>query len=425
MKNKFIKNTIILILGGFITKVLGMFIKIIMTRNISTFSMSLYTLTIPTYNLFITIVTLSLTISISKLISENKISKQKIMSSSLFISILISLFSTILLFVFIKPICLLLHNEKLFYPLLSIILSLPFISISTSIRGYFFGRNKMFIQVISNLLEQVSRIILFLLILPKINNDIQAVSFIIGSNMISEIVSIITMSLFLPKEKIRLSKPDRNVTNEILKISIPNTLQKLLSVISYFFEPIVLTNLLIINGYSNNYISTEYGIINGYTIALLMLPSFFTNAISQVIIPNLSNAYINKEYEYIKTKIKQVLILSLFLGIAYTIIIIIKKELIMNLIYNTDQGIKYINIMAPIFILLYLEGPLNSILQSFNKSKTILLTSIIGIIIKYILMIILSFLKFGIYSFIIPLLVNIVLVVLLNSIKIKKEINSF
>jgi stage V sporulation protein B len=425
MKNKFIKNTIILILGGFITKVLGMFIKIIMTRNISTFSMSLYTLTIPTYNLFITIVTLSLTISISKLISENKISKQKIMSSSLFISILISLFSTILLFVFIKPISLLLHNEKLFYPLLSIILSLPFISISTSIRGYFFGRNKMFIQVISNLLEQVSRIILFLLILPKINNDIQAVSFIIGSNMISEIVSIITMSLFLPKEKIRLSKPDRNVTNEILKISIPNTLQKLLSVISYFFEPIVLTNLLIINGYSNNYISTEYGIINGYTIALLMLPSFFTNAISQVIIPNLSNAYINKEYEYIKTKIKQVLILSLLLGIAYTIIIIIKKELIMSLIYNTDQGIKYINIMAPIFILLYLEGPLNSILQSFNKSKTILLTSIIGIIIKYILMIILSFLKFGIYSFIIPLLVNIVLVVLLNSIKIKKEINSF
>ena len=424
MKNKFIKNTFLLIIGGFITKVLGMIIKIIMTRNISTYSMSLYTLTLPTYNLFITIVTLSLTISISKLVSENKINKEKIMSSSLFISIIISFISIIIMIIFIKPITLLLHNNKLYYPLLSIILSLPFISISTIIRGYFFGKNKMFVQVISNLFEQLSRIILFIIILPKINNDIDAVTFIIGSNMISEIISIITMSLFLPK-KVRLSKPDRSITNEILKISIPNTTQKLIAVISYFFEPIILTNLLLLNGYTNNYITTEYGIINGYTIQLLLMPSFLTNAISMSIIPNISNAYINKKYNYIKTKIKQILIISLLIGISYTVIVILNKELIMSLIYNTNKGIKYINIIAPIFILLYLEGPINSILQSINKSKTILITSIIGIIIKYILMIILSYLKYGIYSFIIPMLINIIITVLLNLISIKKELSSF
>ena len=425
MKNKFIKNTFLLIIGGFITKALGMIIKIIMTRNISTYSMSLYTLTLPTYNLFITIVTLSLTISISKLVSENRINKEKIMSSSLFITIIISIISTIIMLIFVKPITLLLHNDKLYYPLLSIILSLPFISISTSIRGYFFGKNKMIVQVISNLFEQLSRIILFIIILPKINNDILAVTFIIGSNMISEIISIFTMSMFLPKKSLRLTKPDKSVTNEILKISIPNTTQKLIAVISYFFEPIILTNLLLLNGYSNNYITTEYGIINGYTIQLLMLPSFFTNAISQVIIPNISNAYINKQYTYIKTKIKQVFVLSLFIGISYTVIVMLNKESIMNLIYNTKQGTNYINILAPVFILLYLEGPINSILQSFNKSKTILITSIIGIIIKYLLMIILSYLKYGIYSFIIPMLINIIIVVLLNLLKIKKELSSF
>lgn len=425
MKNKFIKNTIILIIGGFITKLFGMLIKIIMTRNISTYSMSLYTLTLPTYNLFITIVTLSMTISISKLVSENNIKKEKIMSSSLFISIIISVISAIIMLIFVKPITMLLHNDKLYYPLLSIILSLPFISISTCIRGYFFGKNKMIVQVVSNLFEQLSRIILFIIILPKIQNEIQAVSFIIGSNMISEIISIFTMSLFLPKRKIRLSKPDKEVTNEILKISIPTTFQKLFAVISYFFEPIILTNLLLLNGYSNNYITTEYGIINGYTIQLLMLPSFFTNAISQVIIPNISNAYINKQYTYIKTKIKQVFVLSLLIGISYTVIVMLNKESIMNLIYNTKQGTNYINILAPVFILLYLEGPINSILQSFNKSKTILITSIIGIIIKYLLMIILSYLKYGIYSFIIPMLINIIIVVLLNLSKIKKELSSF
>ena len=389
MKNKFLKNTFILILGGFITKILGMLIKIIMTRNISEQGISLYMLTLPTYNLFITIITLSLTQSISKMVGENKNDNKKIISSSIFISIIISVLGSILLLIIIKPITIMLHNDNLYFPLLSIILSLPFISIGASIKGYFFGENKMHIVVISNFLEQILRIILFILILPKFKNDILSVSFIVGSNMFSEILSIVTLSLFVPKSNITLRsiRPDKKIIKEILSISIPNTLSKLIGVISYFFEPIILTNLLLINGYSNNYISSLYGIVNGYTIQLLLLPSFFTNAISTSMIPLISNAYSNKKYDYIKKKIKQIIVLSLIIGITYTGIVMYKKELIMELIYNTNKGVNYINLMAPIFILLYLEGPINSILLVFNKSKEILKTNIVTIIIKYILII--------------------------------------
>ena len=426
MKNKFIKNTFILILGGFITKLLGMLIKIIMTRNISDTGISLYMLTLPTYNLFITIMTLNLSTSISKLISENKKDTKKIISSSILISIIISIIGIILLLILVKPITLMLHNKKLYYPLLTTLLSLPFISFSACIKGYFFGKNKMHVVVISNLAEQLIKIVLFILVLPKINNNILGVSFIVGSNMLSEIVAIVTLSLFAPNSKINLrSNIDINIIKDLLRISIPSTLSKLIGVISYFFEPIILTNLLLINGYSNNYISYEYGIINGYVIALLTLPSFFTNAISTSIIPVISNAYSNKQYKYIKTKIKQIIILSLIIGISYTLIVIFNKELIMNFIYNTDKGIKYINIMAIIFILLYLEGPINSILLVFNESKYLLKTSIITILIKFILMIIFSFLKLGIYSFIIPILIDIFNTVLLNSIKLIKITNSF
>lgn len=427
MKNKFIKNTLILIIGGFITKVLGMIIKIIMTRNITENAMSLYMLTLPTYNLFITIITLNLTTSISKLVGEKKIKNKTIISSSIIISLIISLLSTIILIFLTKPITLMLHNNKLYYPILSIILSLPFISIGAVIKGYYYGENKMHFVVISNFLEQILRIIMFMIFLPKINNDTFAVTFIVGSNLFSELLSVFTLSMFIPKSNIRLRdiKPDKNVIKLLLKLSIPTTLSKLIGVISYFFEPIILTNLLLINGYSNNYISYEYGIVNGYTIQLLLLPSFFTNAISASIIPLISNAYVNKKYDYIKKRIKQIIVLSLIIGISYTSIVVLKKEFLMNLIYNTNEGVKYINICAGIFILLYLEGPINSILLVFNKTKYILKTSIISIIIKYLIMIILSYLKFGIYSFIIPMLMNIIIVVLLNIIKIKKEINSF
>ena len=88
MKNNFIKSTLILIFGGFITKILGMIIKIIMTRNISEEAMGMYMLILPTYNLFITLVSGGMQISISKLISENKISRRKIMGTALTISII-------------------------------------------------------------------------------------------------------------------------------------------------------------------------------------------------------------------------------------------------------------------------------------------------------------------------------------------------
>ena len=44
MKNNFIKSTIILIFGGFITKLLGMFIKIVLTRTISVKGIGIYSL---------------------------------------------------------------------------------------------------------------------------------------------------------------------------------------------------------------------------------------------------------------------------------------------------------------------------------------------------------------------------------------------
>ena len=76
MKNKFIKSTIFLIMGGAITKVMALFIKIILTRNIGDKGIGLYMLIMPTFNLFITLATLSLPTSISKVVAEGRSGKR-------------------------------------------------------------------------------------------------------------------------------------------------------------------------------------------------------------------------------------------------------------------------------------------------------------------------------------------------------------
>lgn len=427
MKNKFIKSTLILIMGGFITKILGMVIKIIVTRNISLEAMSNYMLVIPSYNLFITIVSGGLQIAVSKLVSENKLQKKKIIINALIIAMTISVLLIILVILLAKPISILLHNEDLYIPILSTLLSIPFIGISNVLKGYFFGQNKMHVQVISNFLEQVIRIIMFITILPSINNDLWAVTFIIGSNLVNEFLSVIILSLFINNKKINTKdiKIDNEIKKEILKTSIPSTLSRIIGTVSYFFEPIIITNLLLINGYSKSYIRIEYGIITGYVMQLLLLPSFFSMAISQSIIPLISNAFINKKYDYIKRKIKEIIFLSFMIGFIYILILLINPTYFMKLIYNQTKGINYLKQMSFVFILLYIQGPLSSILQSINKAKEAMKITVIGVILKLLLTIILSFLHFGIYAYIYPMLINILFVTLLDYIVIKKNINSF
>ena len=71
-KSKFIKSTIILIIGGFITKILGLIIKIVTTRYMGDEGIGIYMLIMPTFMLFITIAQLGFPIAVSKLVAEEK-----------------------------------------------------------------------------------------------------------------------------------------------------------------------------------------------------------------------------------------------------------------------------------------------------------------------------------------------------------------
>ena len=98
-------------------------------------------------------------------------------------------------------------------------------------------------------------------------------------------ISNICLILYIPNKKININdfKFNKIILKDILHISLPSTGSRLIGSISYFFEPIILTFILLYIGYDSNYITHEYGIITGYVYPLLLLPSFFFH---NIIIPN-------------------------------------------------------------------------------------------------------------------------------------------
>jgi len=160
-KNLFIKSTIILILGGIITKILGFIIRIIYTRIVGAEVIGLYSLVTPTYSLLITIATLALPTTVSKLVAENKHNTSKIISTSTILIMSINIIVIIFMLFSAKFIANnLLHEERCYILIIAMTFTFPIISISSIIKGYYYGKQNMIPNVVSNIIEQIIRGIL-------------------------------------------------------------------------------------------------------------------------------------------------------------------------------------------------------------------------------------------------------------------------
>ncbi len=422
MKNKniFFKSTLILIMGGIITKILGFIIRIIYTRIVGEEVIGLYSLVMPTYSLLVTLATLALPTAISKLVAENKHNNLKIVSTGTILIMTINFFVVLFMLFSAKFIAnTLLHEPRCYILIIAMSFTFPIISISSIIKGYYYGKQNMVPNVVSNIIEQIIRGLLIYLFVPKIilKSEVLAAASLFLFSFIEEVVSIFINLLFLPKH-IKISKqslkPDKYTLKNILDISIPTVSSRFIGNIGYFFEPIILQNILLLTGLSNNYILTEYGAYNAYTITILTVPSFFITAISSSLIPEVSKYYLQHNYYLIKKRLKEAIKFALLIGIPYSIILIFFGKYILNILYQTNMGLNYILILAPIFPLFYIENILMSFMQGVNKAKITMRITILGVIIKNVVLIISGLLHTGMYSLVISEIANILIVVFLN-----------
>ena len=186
---------------------------------------------------------------------------------------------------------------------------------------------------------------------------------------------------------------------------------------------IILTNILKFIGYSGDFITLEYGVINGYVYPLLLLPSFFTLAISSSILPVVSNSYCNRNYDYTKKKIKQAILFSLLIGVPATLIFMFIPEIPLKLVYNTNLGLEYIKVTAPFFLLHYIQAPLTSTLNGMGYAKVAMRGTLYGGIVRVLSLAVLSLLKIGLYSLVISTILNIVIVTLHHIYYVRKYLS--
>lgn len=410
--NKFFASTFILLIGGTFSKIVGFIIKIIVTRKIGSTGIGLYSMLSPTISLLSLIAVFSYPTSISKVISEGKHSSKSIILSLLPFSLIINIIVIFITILFSNVLSNnLLKEPMLYYPIICVSLTVPFISFSSIIKGYFWGKQNMYPYMLSNFIEQLVRLIFICIFLTKLVkiNLIISICFIILINILGEIASIIVMIKYYPKRKLKLNdfKLDKPSIKSVLNISIPATSSKLIGSISYFFEPIILTNMLLFMGYSKEYITHEYGVVHAYSLSILLLPQFFIQNMSTSLVPELSKHYSQNNKKMCIKRIKQIVLLSCFIGLISTIVVTMFPKFFLNIIYHTSEGVDYIKLLAPFVVLFYIEYPLINALQALGASKEAFKGTIISSIIKLLSIVLFSLLKTGMYSLVLSIITSL------------------
>ena len=428
MKEKFIKSTIVLIIGGIITKILGMLNKVIMARYLGTEGLGIYMMILPSFILFLNISSFGFPVAVSKLVSEDDRNNKKL----IFTSIIFVLFINFLLMIFILFIAKylsfnLLHEKRSYYAIMAISLVIPFASISGILRSYFFGRERMRPHVISHITEDIVRIIAMVFgVQFFMHKGVEyAVCFVILTNIISEVTSILILFFFLPKNfSLTRSdvKPSKIYLRDCLSISIPTTATRLIGSICYFLEPIILTGVLLYVGYPNSVIVREYGIISGYALPLILLPSFFSNAISQALLPVITKKYKMRDIAGVKRKIRQGIAYSLLIGIPLTIVLEMFPDKLLKLLYNTTSGVSYIRFLAPVCLLQYIQAPLASTLDALGMSKENFTSNLAGVLTRLVMLPLFSLIKIGMWGLIFSTSLNVVVVTMMNIKQVRKKL---
>jgi len=438
--SKFLKGTLILLAAGLITRVLGFINRIVLARFIGAEGVGLYNMAFPTLILVITITQFGLPVAISKSVAEamalNDHKKvKKILVVSLSITLFLSLLFTPALIYFTPYLSeYFFTDSRVKWPLLVIAPVVPIIAVSSVLRGYFQGKQEMKPAAISQLLEQVVRIsliVLFTKLFLPYGIEYAAAGAMLAA-VFGELASLIYITFYFKlnqvfrvrKKFFTQLKSSSHIAKELLSVAIPTLGSRMIGSVSWFFEPIVVSYALMLAGLKAAEATAQYGVLTGFALPLLMLPSFITLSLSTALVPAISEAYSLKNYEQINHRLNQSMRLTFITGGLAISLLFILAEPLMTLMYGTNDGTLFVQLMAPLFLFNYCQGPLQSVLQALNLAKAAMVNSLIGAVAKLsIIFGLASQATFGINGVAIGLITSTVLVTFLHYFSIQKVID--
>ena len=445
-KNVFLKGAIILIIFNLIGKVLGAVYRIPLAKIVGSVGMGQYQLTFPLYCLILTISTSGIPVAISKLVAEYNGQKRfndskKILKTSILFLTAISFVGALIVVFGARAISKMQGNPDAYICYYGIAPAILFVGVLSAFRGYFQGNLMMFPTALSGLVEQVFKLVFGLFLaqqLLQFGTEYAVFGALVGIS-ISEFLSFLFLFFYYlfysKKHKVVCllnSQPVSFLTKQMLLLAIPITLGGLIAPLTSMVDSLLVVNLLMFNGFSNQEATMMLGLQSGVVEPLVNIPVIMAVSISTALIPSISKLHAQNSTEKIKQCVEKAFQTSLSVAVVCCIGFVIFGEQILSFLYGSSFDLYELSVAVKLLFLggvniifLSLVQVSASVLQALGKQKEPVKALLVGCVIKIGLDVVLILIKpINIFGAVISGGVCYFVVFLLNYAKIKKLVGA-
>ncbi|MBT2683958.1 polysaccharide biosynthesis protein [Bacillus sp. ISL-37] len=415
MSSKLLRGTFILTLGTILSKVLGLFYVIPFFAIVGEYGTALYSFSYIPYTIFISIATAGVPLAVSKFIAKYNALEEyavgrKLFKSGVAVMLATGILSFLIMYVTAPGLAELVmdtsndENVKITAADVTTVIRavsfalivVPFMSL---IRGFFQGHQSMGPSAVSQVVEQIVRIVFVLagafFVLKVLEGDmVTAVSVATFAAFIGALGSLGVLGWYWMKRKPHLDKLLENdkktmdislkdIYKEILLYAAPFVFVGIANPLFQFVDMMTFTRAMMSVGVSQNEASSAFSVLNFQSHKLVIIPVSLATAFSLTLVPSITKAFTENDRKGMRRQLDQTFQVLMYLTVPAAIGIAILAEPMYTVFYaHNDLGTDVLTTYAPVAILFALFSVTAAILQGINEQRFTILSLLTGLLVK-------------------------------------------
>ncbi len=415
-KRSLVQSAAILSAAGLICKFLGATFRIPLANWIGSEGMANYSPAYQLYAFLLVIATAGVPVAISKLTAErNAVGKYKeayrVFRISRALMFALGLTGALILFFFSDFIAELINVPGSSLSMKATALALVLVPIMSAYRGFFQGMQEMKPTAYSQIVEQVFRVVIGLLMAVLMMKGLMFAADYdvyergaaggcfgataggiggLGIMMIIYFRNRITIRERIDCDEHTHMEPVGKIIKKIVAIAIPVSIGSAIMPIVNLTDGAVVVTRLMAAGYDQTMAKAMYGQLSGFAQPLISFPQVFMQAIVLSIVPMVAAAVKLGNNEEMKTNVILSLRMAAVIAIPCAVGLIVLAEPSLLLLYPAQKAdalaaVPCMQILAVGFIFSGLISAMTGVLQGIGKQNYPVINLAIGVLVKIII----------------------------------------
>ncbi|HWQ61125.1 MAG TPA: polysaccharide biosynthesis protein [Negativicutes bacterium] len=404
-KDTFLKGALILTVAGIVVKLIGSVNRILLSRLLGGEGIGLYQMAYPIYLLALSISSAGIPVAISIIVAEKvalgdwRGANRVFRLSFTMLAATGAVFSLLLWFGapwliehgFVR-------DPRAYYAIAALAPAIFFVTVLSSYRGYFQGLQMMTPTAISQIIEQLFRVVTMILLaylLLPYGLEYAAAGASFGACP-GALAGLLVLVYFYWRKRPALQEqmdgqppgrqePGLSIINRIVRLALPVSLANIMLPVTATLDLAIVPQRLEVAGYTVAQSTELFGYLTGMAVPLVNMATILTASLAASLVPAVSEAFTLRNHQHVLQRTATAMRISNLITIPSFVGMCLLAKPISLMLYGTPNADTSIAILAVGIFLLGIHQVTTGVLQGLGRTAVPVINMVISASVKMVL----------------------------------------